>query len=252
VYKLKKNRTMSYKNLKKQIKKGDRLMTKGDIKSAIKTYKEALIINRNSKISCNKLADAYMKIKKHKKAIKALKRSLEIDSNDDNTHANIAFAFEKMKDYHNAKISYKTALKIRPDMKSYKKSLNRVKTLNKDIQREERIKLEKNKLKKLKQMVAVSDKINLDILMRVLNMDRDSFEDKIFRWAKKYDFKIEKDIIVINHKTVDDFINDITKKISNEKSFCQFCGKLLTDKEIVEKQPLIIWKCSECNTENKG
>ncbi len=227
-------------------------MAQNNIKSAIETYKEALKINRNSKISCNKLADAYMKIEKYEKAIKALKRTLEIDSNDDNTHAQIAFAYQKIKDYYNAEISYKTALKIRPHMESYKKSLKQVKVLNKDMKRKERVELEKNKLKKLKQMVAVSDKINLDILMEVLQMTKDSFEDKIFKWAKKYDFKIEQNALVINHHTVDDFIHDITEKISNAKSFCQFCGKLLNEKEIVEKQPVIIWQCSKCNTENRG
>lgn len=243
---------MSYKDLKKQIKKGDRLMALGENNSAIKIYKKALNINQNSKISCNKLAEAYMEIEKYKKTIKVYKKSLEIDSNDDKTHANIAFAFRKIKDYHNAKISYEKALKIRPEMISYKESLKQVKSLIKEVQQEERVKLEKDKLEKLKQMFLVSDKINFDILMRVLKMDQDSFEEKIFQWVKRYNFKIDKDVLVINQETVNEFINDITNKISNEKFFCQFCGKLLLDKEIIEKQPIIIWKCSVCETINKN
>ena len=66
---------MSYKDLKKQIKKGDRLMAATKVNSAIKSYKEALRINQNSKISCNKLADAYMKIGKYNKAIEVYKKS---------------------------------------------------------------------------------------------------------------------------------------------------------------------------------
>jgi len=242
---------MSYKDLKKQIKKGDRLMAIAKVNSAIKRYKEALKINQNSKISCNKLADAYMKIEKYNKAIKVYKKSLELDSTDHIMYANIAFAFINIKDYKNAKICYEKALKIRPEMKSYRESLEQVNSLINEALQDDRVKDERDKLKKLKKMFLVSDKINLDILMRVLKMDQDSFEEKIFNWAKKYNFKIDKNVLVINQETVSELINDITKKISNEKIFCQFCGKQLLDKEIIQKHPIIIWKCSGCETENK-
>ena len=241
-----------YKNLKKLIKKGDRLKEDGDLKAAIKLYKEALTINPFSKIASNHLAIAYKINEQNDKAIKVYKKLLKIDSEDEIIYESLGKIYEKKEDYTNAIEAYKKAIKIRPDKERYKKSLSQVKKAKKIIQREAQEKEERDIVNKLKQIVKISDRIKLDTLKGVLNIEHNSFEDKILDWANKFRFKIDKDVLVINQETVNDFIEYVSGKSTKKDNFCLFCGKKITEEELIIKKSLVAWKCSECGTEHKN
>jgi len=79
----------------------------------------------------------------------------------------------------------------------------------------EQEKEEKEKLEKIKKMMSVSTRINLDRMQNVLDMDKKTFDNKIFEWAEEFGFTIDGDNLIINVNTVSDFIEALDKQFAS-------------------------------------
>ncbi|HDZ18536.1 hypothetical protein LCGC14_0856230 [marine sediment metagenome] len=79
--------------------------------------------------------------------------------------------------------------------------------------------LEKESLEKLKKMVKVSTKINLDRMQNALKLESEIFDNIIFDWADEFGFTIDGDYLVLNMDTVSDFINSLDKKFEEWENF---------------------------------
>ncbi len=72
--------------------------------------------------------------------------------------------------------------------------------------------LGEEQLTKIKRMLKVSTRINLDRMQDSLNMNKKLFNDKIFEWAEEFGFIIEGDYLNINKETVSAFIEALDKQ----------------------------------------
>ena len=90
-------------------------------------------------------------------------------------------------------------------------------------------KLERKQVEQIKSMLEVSSKLSLDMMRNALEMDKKSFSNKIFDWAKRFNFVIEGDYLVVNPENVDKFLDDLfVIQGSQEKIQCKYCQKLIT------------------------
>ncbi len=95
--------------------------------------------------------------------------------------------------------------------------------------------VEHDKIKKIKTMFEVSDRLKLKMLRTILGLRKEIFNTKIFEWAKKFHFKIDGDNIIINKETIPAFlhqINSIDKEDNTitETTECLFCGNTVNKK----------------------
>ena len=91
---------------------------------------------------------------------------------------------------------------------------------------------EKEKIDRIKSMMEVSHKLRLDMVRTALEMDDKLFTEKVFQWAKQFNFLIDGDYLVINQETASDFLNDLstgTTILSRRgvKIKCRFCKSLI-------------------------
>lgn len=60
---------------------------------------------------------------------------------------------------------------------------------------------------KIQKIVDVSDRINIAMMRKLLNMDEDTFNANLIDWAKEFGFRIDGEYLVINKERIDDFID---------------------------------------------
>jgi rRNA maturation endonuclease Nob1 len=105
----------------------------------------------------------------------------------------------------------------------------------KDYKETEKLQIEEKKrelITQIKSMLAVSNKIKLDTMRLALDMDKKEFFEKIFSWAKKFNFIIDGDEIVVDHDSIPLFMENLATgfRISDlrlVKVKCSNCGKLV-------------------------
>jgi len=86
--------------------------------------------------------------------------------------------------------------------------------------------LEQKRIDQIKSMIAVSTRLKLEMMRIALNMDEKIFDKKIFEWAKKFNFVIDGDYLIMNPEYISDFLYDL----GDEKSIkvqCPYCQKFI-------------------------
>ena len=99
----------------------------------------------------------------------------------------------------------------------------------------EHIRLEKEeqeKIERIKSMMEVSNRLRLDMIRVALDMDEKLFTQKVFQWAKEFNFLIDGDYLIINQDSAKEFIEDLSvgANILSRKGLkikCRFCEKLI-------------------------
>ncbi len=91
---------------------------------------------------------------------------------------------------------------------------------------------EKEKIDRIKSMIQVSSKLRLDMMRMALELDEKLFTEKVFQWAKQFNFVIEGDYLLINQDTTTAFLNDLSTESSilsrrGLKIRCRFCENLI-------------------------
>jgi hypothetical protein len=96
---------------------------------------------------------------------------------------------------------------------------------------------EKEKFKKLKTMLKVSSRLKLKMMRTALELEKESFNDKIFEWAKKFEFKIDGDYMITNKETISAFLNHLEslesrdpEDVEDNQLECSFCGNIVEPK----------------------
>ena len=88
---------------------------KGDIKTAIKCYIEAIKLNPKNFQIYNNLGNAFKDIKDYKMAVKAYSDALKLNPNDFNAYNNLGILYEAMGDSNKAIEAYKQAVRVNPN-----------------------------------------------------------------------------------------------------------------------------------------
>ena len=99
---------------------------------------------------------------------------------------------------------------------------------------------EKEKIKKIKSMLKVSNRLKLKMMRNVLGLEKESFNNQIFEWANKFNFTIDGDYVIINKDTSAAFIHHLESlenlyrsHANDNKTKCSFCGNMIELKEEV-------------------
>jgi hypothetical protein len=105
----------------------------------------------------------------------------------------------------------------------------------KDYKEAEKLQI-KEKRKELIQhiatILAVSNRLKMDMMRTILDMEQDEFYENIFIWAEKFNFIIDRDEIVVDHNSIPQFMDNLAtgfqySNISPVKVKCSHCGKLV-------------------------
>lgn len=72
----------------------------------------------------------------------------------------------------------------------------------------------KNITQKLEKMLKLSDKLRLDVMRDVLDLDQKLFNNLIFDWAADYGFRISGDYIIIENADIDGFISSLDEQFA--------------------------------------
>ena len=91
---------------------------------------------------------------------------------------------------------------------------------------------EKEKIDRVKSMIQVSNKLRLEMIRTALDMDDKLFTEKVFQWAKQFNFVIDGDYLIIDRDTATEFLNDLSKETNilsrrGLKVKCRFCEELI-------------------------
>ena len=73
-------------------------------------------------------------------------------------------------------------------------------------------KFDADSLEKIKRIVKVSDRIEIDMMRESLKMKKGEFLDKLYIWAEKFNFRIDGNTLVINKDTVSDFLEALDQQ----------------------------------------
>jgi len=94
-----------------------------------------------------------------------------------------------------------------------------------ETERDELVENESSIAEKIKTMLEVSKRISLDRMQDVLEMEKKTFNKRIFDLAKQYGFTIDGDYLIVNKETVSDFVDSLEKmfkeweKIEDDESY---------------------------------
>lgn len=72
------------------------------------------------------------------------------------------------------------------------------------LKKQKKVREKRKKNEKIKEMVEVSTRIRLDMIRDVLAMNKKTFNNKIFEWAREFGFTIGGDYLIINKNTISD------------------------------------------------
>ncbi len=74
---------------------------------------------------------------------------------------------------------------------------------------------EEARMKKLQQIIKVSNKLAVERIAQVLELSVDETWERVFDWAEKFHFTIDGDYILFNKDTVNDFIASMDKEFAS-------------------------------------
>jgi MFS family permease len=78
--------------------------------------------------------------------------------------------------------------------------------------KEKQKKIEVEAIEKIRRIVKVSDRIEIDMMRESLGLNKKEFLDKLYVWAEQFNFRIDGNILVINKDTVSDFLEALDKQ----------------------------------------
>ncbi|MFX0070203.1 MAG: zinc ribbon domain-containing protein [Candidatus Hermodarchaeota archaeon] len=112
--------------------------------------------------------------------------------------------------------------------------------------------LEKEAIEKLKRVVSISDRIQIDMLKNILNLDDIRFARNIFNWAEAFNFTVDGDYLIINKDTVTEFIEALDKQFemwtAMEK---EKIGKIETQSSLTTTITETVQFCTKCGKQNE-
>ena len=87
-------------------------------------------------------------------------------------------------------------------------------------------------------MLKVSNRLKLKMLRVALGLEKEIFNDKIFEWAKKFEFIIDGDYLIINREKIPHFLDNLNSQIGllkgnivgnreTDELICSYCGNLI-------------------------
>lgn len=97
-------------------------------------------------------------------------------------------------------------LKNKNELARYREEFRRTNEIN------EKKKNERQIIEKIRTMIKVSKRANLEMVRKTLEMDSDEFLEKIWGWAEKFGFIIDGDYIIVENADVNGFIKNLDEQ----------------------------------------
>jgi len=77
------------------------------------------------------------------------------------------------------------------------------------FEREDNKQLEKEAIEKIKRIVNVSNKVKLEMIYDILNLERKTFYNKILEWAETFNFTIDGDYLIIKQDDLESLLGQL-------------------------------------------
>ena len=97
------------------IRRGDRLIEKGDYENAIAEYSQAIQLEPDYASAYNNRGVAYSYLNEYKKAITDFQKVMELNPDDAFAFNNRGLVYQDLKEYEKAIVNYKKAIELQPD-----------------------------------------------------------------------------------------------------------------------------------------
>ena len=75
-------------------------------------------------------------------------------------------------------------------------------------------KISAENIEKLRDILNISNRIKLERVQNILNLDDKSFNKKIIEWANEFGFRIDGEYLIVNEETVSDFIDRLDEQFA--------------------------------------
>ncbi|MFX0018534.1 MAG: hypothetical protein ACFFAF_07375 [Candidatus Hermodarchaeota archaeon] len=185
--------------------------------------KKGIILLTENRISFKPLKEEYLsqiKVLNIKEVLEEIKSSnvfIKLITKDDKIYTLLPLK-KRMKYLIRDKHKTEKLLELLYQVKAYK-----------DSEQIRLTELEKERIEKVYSMVEVSDRIKLDMMRTALEMDEKTFTDKVFEWAKKFEFIIDGKYLIVNHDYINEFILSLRMNEMDkiDKIKCSFCENLV-------------------------
>jgi tetratricopeptide (TPR) repeat protein len=181
-----------------------------DYSKTRKCYQEIIDLEPKNYRAIYNLGISLFSLGKKDEALIKFKEALKLNPEYKFCHYNIGLVYEDKGLLERAYNAYKRALEIDPNFLYAKEAKKIVEDKLNDRSRRVGQGSEKNKLEQLKSLFRVSKKINITDMLNILNVKRAELMPLIIEWAEEYEFEIDGDYLILNKKTLSEFLENIS------------------------------------------
>lgn len=75
--------------------------------------------------------------------------------------------------------------------------------------------LTNEQVEKLQRLLKVSTRVRIPQVQEILNLRGEEFWDRLLKWAERFGFQIEEDVLVVNPNTAEDFVRELEREFQN-------------------------------------
>ncbi|MFO8020700.1 MAG: tetratricopeptide repeat protein [Promethearchaeia archaeon] len=176
---------------------------------AAECLKEILQLDPENYRAYYNLGITYYDMDKTEKALKMYNEALKLKPDNKYVHYNIGIIYEDKNQFKKALKYYRRAINLDKDFlyaKQAKHSLERYIENNPESIKSER---HPEKLKRLKSLFRVSNKVRLDDIQEIINFSREKTLDLVVDWAEDYGLHINGDFLVLNERSKSAFLKNL-------------------------------------------
>ena len=175
-----------------------------------KCYQEIIDLEPENYRAIYNLGISLFSLGKKDEALIKFKEALKFNPEYKFCYYNIGLVYEDKGLLERAYYAYKRALEIDPNFLYAKEAKKIVEDKINDRSRKKGQDSEKTTLDQLKSLFRVSKKINITDIQNILNLKRAEIMPLIIEWAEEYEFEIDGDYLILNKKTLQEFLENIS------------------------------------------
>ncbi len=180
-----------------------------DYPKTCKCYQEIIDLEPENYRAIYNLGIALFSLGKHDEALIKFKEVLKLNPEYKFCYYNIGLVYEDKGLLEKALKAYKRALEIDANFLYAKDAKKIVEKKLDDTSRIEGQTSENIILEQLKSLFRVSKKINITDIQDILSIERNELMKFIVDWAENYEFEIDGEYLVLNKKTLPQFLKNL-------------------------------------------
>jgi len=179
---------------------------------SIKYFKRIIEIDPNNYRAHYNLGIAYFDLNRFEEALTSYKIAISIKPDYKHIYYNIGLLHEENENLEKAIEAYEKALKIDPDYTYAMHALKAVRlNLDTHVAAKSKTQETKDTIEKLKTLLSMSKRVRFDMIQEILNVNKKTLLRIIINWGKKNYCGIDGDYLIINKKSLTQFLEDLNQ-----------------------------------------